>query len=147
MADNNSIDRLADQYTDTDSDAKAYQKAQASTIVAQTRQINEIRKKLEEISRQCEILTIENTKLKALAPASGLEATIPDEESICLVQLALINNMSMQRELTLEETKKTEIYSKVLQSIRGKKPEEKEQSIGNLSNEDLLAAMKAMGNS
>ena len=147
MADNNSIDRLADQYTDTDSDAKAYQKAQASTIVAQTRQINEIRKKLEEISRQCEILTIENTKLKALAPASGLEATIADEESICLVQLALINNMSMQRELTLEETKKTEIYSKVLQSIRGKKPEEKEQSIGNLSNEDLLAAMKSMGNS
>lgn len=147
MSDNNSIDRLADQYTDTDSDAKAYQKAQASTIVAQTRQINEIRKKLEEISRQCEILTIENTKLKALAPASGLEATIADEESICLVQLALINNMSMQRELTLEETKKTEIYSKVLQSIRGKKPEEKEQSIGNLSNEDLLAAMKAMGNS
>ena len=144
---NDSIDKLAEQYTETESDAKAYQKAQASTIISQTRQINELRKKLEELSRQCETLTIENTKLKALAPASALDASIPDEESICLVQLALINNMSMQRELTLEECKKTEIYSKVLSALRGKKPEKEENSISNLSNEDLIAAMKAMGNS
>lgn len=144
---NNSIDKLADQYTDTDSDAKAYQKAQASTIISQTRQINELRKNLESLSKQCETLTIENTKLKALAPASSLESSISDEESICLVQLALLNNMSMQRELTLEETKKAEIFTKTLLSLRGRKPEEKEQSIGNLSNEDLLAAMKSIGNS
>lgn len=144
---NESIDRLADQYNDSESDTKAYVKAQAATIISQTRQVNELRKKMEELSKQCETLTIENTKLKALAPASSLDISIPDEESICLVQLALLNNMSMQRELTLEETKKTEIFTKVLQSTRGKKPEEKEASIGNLSNEDLLAAMKTMGNS
>jgi len=144
---NDSIDKLAEQYASTEDDAKAYQKAQAATIVAQTRQINELRKKLEELSKQCETLTIENTKLKALAPASSLDSTIPDEESICLVQLALLNNMSMQRELTLEECKKAEIYSKILISIRAKKPTEETSSIGNLSNEDLLAAMKSMGNS
>lgn len=146
MSDNSSIDKLAEQYASTEDDAKAYQKAQAATIVAQTRQVNELRKKLEELSRQCETLTIENTKLKALAPTSSLDTSIPDEESICLVQLALLNNMSMQRELTLEETKKTEIYSKILISLRAKKPEEKEQGISNLSNEELLAAMKGLGN-
>jgi small-conductance mechanosensitive channel len=144
---NDSIDKLAEQYTETESESKAYVKAQQSTIISQTKNINELRKKLEELSRQCETLTIENTKLKALAPSSSLDVSIPDEESICLVQLALLNNMSMQRELTLEETKKTEIYSKILISIRAKKPEKEENSISNLSNEDLIAAMKAMGNS
>ncbi len=147
MSDNNSIDRLADQYNDTESDTKAYLKAQASTIISQTKQINEARKKLEELSRQCETLTIENTRLKALAPASALDVTIADEESICIVQLALLNNLSMQRELVLEETKRVEIYSKILMLLRSKKPEEKEAGISNLSNEELLAAMKSIGNS
>jgi hypothetical protein len=144
---NDSIDKLAEQYTETESESKGYIKAQQATIISQTKNINELRKKLEELSRQCETLTIENTKLKALAPASSLDAAIPDEESICLVQLALLNNMSMQRELTLEETKKTEIYSKILVTLRSKKPEKEENTISNLSNEDLIAAMKAMGNS
>lgn len=147
MSDNNSIDRLAEQYNDTEADTKAYLKAQAATIISQTRQINESRKKLEELSKQCEALTIENTRLKVLAPASTTDTSITDEESICLVQLALLNNMSMQRELVLEETKKVEIYSKILVALRSRKPEEKEASIGNLSNEELLAAMKSMGNS
>jgi len=144
---NDSIDKLAEQYTETESESKGYIKAQQATIISKTKNINELRKKLEELSRQCETLTIENTKLKALAPASSLDAAIPDEESICLVQLALLNNMSMQRELTLEETKKTEIYSKILVTLRSKKPEKEENTISSLSNEDLIAAMKAMGNS
>jgi regulator of replication initiation timing len=145
---NDSIDKLAEQYTNSDSDTTAYIKAQQSTIISQTKNINDLRKKLEEMSRSLETLTIENTKLKALAPSGSIETSIADEESICLVQLALINNMSMQRELTLEETKKVEIYTKTLLLVRGRKPEkEDEGSIGNLSNEDLLAAMKSMGNS
>ncbi len=143
---NDTIDKLAEQYATTEDDAKAYQKAQQATIIAQTKEINALRKKLEEISRQCESLTIENTKLKALNPSIETSG-ISDEESICLVQLALLNNMSMQRELTLEETKKVEIYTKTLLSLRAKAPKEEAPSVGNLSNEELLAAMKAMGNS
>ena len=52
----------------------------------------------------------------------------------------------MQRELTLEEVKKYEIHSKILHMLKGKKPEESEGSkIGNLSNEELIAAMKTIG--
>jgi len=144
---NNSIDRLADQYTESESDTAAYIKAQQSTIISQTKNINDLRKKLEEMSRSLETLTIENTKLKALAPSGAIESSISDEESICLVQLALINNMSMQRELTLEETKKAEIFTKTLLSLRSRKVEKEETSIGNLSNEELLAAMKSIGES
>jgi len=142
---NDSIDKLAQQYASTDDDAKGYIKAQQATIISQTKNINELRKKLEELSRQCETLTIENTKLKALAPASSLDTTIPDEESICLVQLALLNNMSMQRELTLEEVKKVEIFTKTLNLVRSKAPQEKEQKMDNLSNEQLIELMKTVG--
>jgi regulator of replication initiation timing len=143
MSDNSSIDKLAEQYTETESDAKAYQKAQAATIIAQTKQINELRKKLEELVQQTEQLTIENTRLKALNPNEEFDTE--DAETIAVVQLALLRNYAMQRELTLEECKKSEIYVKILKELRSAQPKEKQESIGNLSNEELLAAMKALG--
>lgn len=145
MSDNSSIDKLAEQYTETESDAKAYQKAQASTIIAQTKQINELRKKLEELSQQAEQLTIENTRLKALNPSEEFDTE--DAETIAVVQLALLRNYAMQRELTLEETKKYEIHTKILKLIENVKPKDESQGINSLSTEELLAAMKSMGNS
>lgn len=143
--DNSSIDKLAEVYSGDEDDAKAYQKAQASVVVNLTRQNNELRKKIDELSGQLEKLTIENTRLKALgADTPGIEPG-NDAETICLVQLALINNYSMQRELTLEECKKAEIYSKTLLSIRGKEQKKEENSISNLSTEELLEAMKSLG--
>lgn len=139
-----SIDKLAEQYATNEDEAKAYQQAQKATIINQTKQINEARKKLETLSLQVEQLTIENTRLKTLNPSEKYD--VEDSESIALVQLALMNNFSMQRELTLEECKKFEIYTKTLALIRGKKPTEDESGgIDNLSNEELLAAMKSMG--
>ena len=68
-----------------------------------------------------------------------------DAETIAVVQLALLRNYAMQRELTLEECKKSEIYVKILKELRSTQPKEKQESIDNLSNEELLAAMKALG--
>jgi hypothetical protein len=143
MSNNSSIDKLAEQYIETEEDAKAYQKAQASTIIVQTKQINELRKKLEELSQQAEQLTIENTRLKALNPDEKFETE--DAETIAVVQLALLRNYAMQRELTLEECKKSEIYVKILKELRASKPKEKEESIGGLTNEQLLELMKSAG--
>lgn len=144
MSDNGSIDKLAETYSSDEEDAKAYQKAQSATIINQTRQINELRKKLEEISGHLETLTIENTKLKALAPESS-ELETEDTETIAIVQLALLRNYSMQRELALDEVKKFEILAKILISLRSKKPEKQTDTIGSLSNEELMEAMKNLG--
>ena len=144
MSENTSIDKLAEVYAGDEEDAKAYQKAQASVVVNLTRQNNELRKKIEEISGQLEKLTIENTRLKALGDSPEIEKG-NDAETICLVQLALLNNYSMQRELTLEEVKKMEIHSKVLHMIRGKESKEDKNPVVSLSNEELMAAMKELG--
>lgn len=144
MSNNDSIDKLAEVYATDEEDAKAYQKAQASVVVNLTRQNNDLRKKLEEMSEQLEKLTIENTKLKALGNGTEIEKG-NDAETICLVQLALLNNYSMQRELTLEETKKAEIFTKTLILLRGKQEKQEVNTIGALSNEELMEAMKNLG--
>lgn len=143
MSDNKSIDKMAEVYAQNADDAKEYQKAQQSVIITQTRQLNEMRKKLEEMSGQLEQLTIENTRLKTLTPNAEFEKG-NDAETICLVQLALLNNYSMQRELTLEETKKAEIFTKTLILLRGKQEKKEVDTIGTLSNEELMEAMKAL---
>ena len=144
MSNNNSVDKLAEVYATDEDDAKAYQKAQASVVVNLTRQNNEIRKKLEEMSGQLEQLTIENTRLKALGNGTEIEKG-NDAEQICLIQLALLNNYSMQRELSLEECKKAEIYTKTLLAIRGKQEKPEINTVGSLSNEELMEAMKSLG--
>ena len=47
MSDNESIDKLADEYSNTDVDQKAYIKAQSSTIISQTKEINNLKRELE----------------------------------------------------------------------------------------------------
>lgn len=143
---NDSIDKLADEYSNTDSDQKAYIKAQTSAIISQTKEINNLKRELEKIAKENERLSMDNIQLKALSPKeeSGQFGT-SDEETICVVQLAIIKNMAMTRELTLEECKKTEIYVKTLKEIRGKKVEVKEEeTMDKLSNEELLKLMESV---
>jgi hypothetical protein len=60
-----------------------------------------------------------------------------DAETICLSQLKILNRISEDRELTLEETKKTEIFYKILTSIQSK-GKKKEDPTGELNEEELL---------
>lgn len=144
MSDNESIDKMAEIYASDEADAKAYQKAQSAVVVNLTRQNNDLRKKIEELSAQLETMVIENTKLKALGNGTEIERG-NDAEQICLIQLALLNNYSMQRELTLEETKKAEIFTKTMLLLRSKQDKPEANNIGALSNEELLEAMKSLG--
>jgi hypothetical protein len=140
---NDSIDKLAEQYASTEDDAKAYQKAQASTIISQTKEINVLRKQREQLEAQIAQLIMENTQFKALNPTTTFD--ISDEETICVVQIALLKNLAMQRELTLEECKKTEIYCKVLKDIRSKVLPKDDDKIDGLTNDQLLELMKSAG--
>lgn len=143
MSNNDSIDKLAEMYASDDEDQKVFLEAQRATIISQTKQINEARRKLEELSKQLQELTIENTRLKALSPESK-EMDKEDPETIAIVQLALLRSYAMQRELTLEETKKYEIYTKTLVLIKGKSANEEANSISNISTEELVAAFKGL---
>jgi len=143
---NDSLDKLADEYSNTDTDQKAYIKAQTSTIISQTKEVNTLKREIDRLAKENERLVLENTQMRAMSPApEGSQFTTTDEETICIIQLAMLKNMAVTRELTLEECKKSEIYLKMIQSIRGKAPVKEEESTDKLSNEDLLKLMDSLG--
>ena len=65
---------------------------------------------------------------------------VTDEEITCRMQLRMLKDISNERELTLEETKRFEIFTKVLMGIKSK--EDKKPQLADMKEEDLLAMLK-----
>lgn len=132
------IDKMLEQFKSVE-ELQAYCNSQFKTIV--------------ELSRKLNDLHDENVHLKKLmddampmvgdaAARKDLYLDVTDGEAICRMQLKLLRDVSLERELTLEEAKKTEIYSKVLDGP--KKPSKNEAPPSRISDEDLLKALEKM---
>lgn len=140
------VDHVAELYSNTDSDLIALSKAQSKTIVAQSKEITELKKQKEKLEEEVKRLHTEVVTLKATGAAGGTQQfSTSSSETICVVQLAMLEQLSMNRELTLEESKKVELFSKVLREERGKVAKTEEETPAKLSNEDLLKAMQSLG--
>jgi hypothetical protein len=134
--------KIVDSIKDFD-DLKEYSNAQYATIVAQSKKITELERKLE--ACEAKLIKAEQSNIVASSLNPDQENKGSDAETICLIQLALLCGAAKNGELTLEETKKVEIYAKTLQLLRGKPVEDKKkQNTGKaLSNEDLLKLMNS----
>lgn len=108
------------------SDNQDYIEAQHKTITAQCKKINELEKKLEDT--EIKLMKAMQNETATSALSKDQSNTESDGERICLIQLALLCGSAMNGELTLEETKKVEIYVKTLQIIKGKAPEKEKYS-------------------
>lgn len=94
-------------------------------------------------------LEAENKSLKIMLeqnlPTIGskpldLSLGISNEQLICEVQLTMLKDLAVVRELTLEETKKFQTFTDVLTKVKaGKKPGE-EFGVARMSDEELLKA-------
>jgi hypothetical protein len=102
-----------------------------------------------DLSKKVKKLEDENAALKRELNASKMPQTsqrvqtlnpiaIGDDEMICRRQLSLLREQSMERELTLEEARRFEIFTKTLTSIENK-PKVIEVQTRGLSNDELLA--------
>jgi hypothetical protein len=109
-----SIDKMLEQFKDAASLQK-YAEAQYKTILSLSRKV----KVLEEENVELKDLLEKSTPLlqeeKQNFIAYQVEAS-SDEEMIAKVQLARMKEISMDRELTLEEAKRVEIFTKILLS-------------------------------
>lgn len=121
-------------------DIKEYASSQYKTIIAQS-------KKITELERKTEVLEVKLAEAeKKIAVSSSLSIEQPegqsDTETVCVVQIAMLKGLAMNKELTLEETKKLEVFAKTLQMIRGKptgESDKKKDSGTKLTTEQLLA--------
>lgn len=119
-------------------DLEAFCEAQAKTII-------ELNKKLNEKQIEYDALKKNTGNVIPLKKSDGTliegQFAVKDEETICREQLFLLKNLSMDRELTMEEAKKVEIYSKVLSQINSK-PKETETTNKTHTIAEILAAIE-----
>jgi len=95
--------------------------------------------RLKEEKQHIEKLLVNQNPELSLGPSLETD----DEESICRMQLRLLKNVSMSRELTLEEAKRVEIYTKILNN-KLNQPKTVVVKTKSISNEDLLAAFETI---
>jgi hypothetical protein len=132
------IDKMIEQYKDVTSLQK-YANAQYKTILSLTRKIKLLEQENIELKDLLEKTTpvLEEDKKNFLIYQDNGES---DEEIISRVQLARLKEISLDRELTLEETKRVEIFNKILASKNNSKSNsEKTQK---MNNEDLLKMLE-----
>lgn len=138
---NSSIDSMAQQFNSIE-ELQAYSEAQYKTIITLNEKINGLQTELDK-------LKMENVELKRSetiknSTPDGSQFKVTDEEAACVVQIALLKDHAMSRELVTDEVKRLEILVKTLQSIRAKVPEKNpEKDVSNVPSEDLLKQLEA----
>ena len=123
---------------DTVDDLKQYASSQYSTIITQSKKIHELESKLEKLEERL----LESERKEAVSSALNVEQPEgqSDTETACIIQIAMLKGLAMNRELTLEEVKKLEIFAKTLQMMRGKinTEDKKKEQPSKISTADLL---------
>jgi hypothetical protein len=95
-------------------------------VEAQMNTIMELNKKVMKLEMERKALESKMSNMVISTPQINPDLfDITDEETICLTQIALLRGLALQRELTTEESKRFEVYHKVMNNLRGKKPEER----------------------
>lgn len=75
----------------------------------------------------------------ALVKTSDLALGISNEQLVCETQILLIKDAAISRALTMEEVKKFQILTEVLQKYKVVKPSDEELAIKQLTPEQLMA--------
>lgn len=119
-----------------DIELRAYAEAQYTTILELSKKIQKLEEENVGLKKLLENSTplLEDQKKEFL----GYSLDACNEEIISTIQLNKLKEISFDRELTLEETKRVEIYAKILSNLNAKKTEKQPQTADSLSNEDLL---------
>lgn len=134
-----SIDKMSKQFSNLN-ELQTYADAQYITIVSLNRKINELENKNKSLeamlSSGTPIVKENSSDIQLLSQGS-------DEETICRLQLKLFKDKVLSGdELTLEETKRVEIYAKLLIAIRAGDKKGEEQLTSLLDDSQLLDFLK-----
>lgn len=118
------------------SELKLFSEAQHKTITDLSKKLI----KLEEENRHLKSLLETTTDI--VSKPKIVDLSEPDEETIARVQLARLKDNSFNRELSLEECRKVETYSKILNILNQNKKKTIEVSAQAISNDDLMKMLE-----
>lgn len=135
------MDKAILQYKEL-SQLQEFAEAQQKTIIQLSKKIQKIEEERDHLKT---LLESSVPLIKREGEQSGEKFLTSAEEAICVMQLEKLRDISIGRELTLEETRKVEVFSKVLNIARNA-PKTIEIKNKQLSNEELLALVESDGN-
>lgn len=128
------LDKMLDQFKDLN-DLKAFAQAQQKTLIELTKKNKAQEDEIKHLKKLLEgaVPVIQGPKI---------DFSTNDEETIAREQLYRLKDMSHDRELTLEETRRVEIYAKILIALKDK-PKTIEIQTRAMSIQELTAAANA----
>lgn len=131
------IDEMAEQFTSI-RELREYCNSQYQVIIALNKKLNEVQEK----NKHLEALVEKVTPL--LAEQEGkleIYKNLSDEMAICLMQIKLLKDKSIDKELSFEDTKKLDIYTKLLLELKsgGKLPDSVAKNLTDGELDSLLA--------
>lgn len=135
MSDTKDISQLANEFTEM----KSYSDAQFVTIV-------DLQKKIYSLQEENKSLKV---MLEGNLPPLGFSTPdfalgISKEQLICEVQIELLRQAAITRELTLEETKKFQMFEQILDKIR-KDPTKRDSNVEKMDDSSLLQLVGSNG--
>jgi len=107
----------------------------------QFRTIIELKKQIDNLKEQNNLF---KKQLEGNLPQLGINVPqfesldVSNEQLICEAQITLLKERAISRELTLEEAKKFQIYTTVLENIRKKQEDVPNLTVQKLSDDELL---------
>jgi hypothetical protein len=132
-------DKMVAQFKTLD-DLRAFANAQQKTLIELTKKNKNYEDELKHLKK-----LLESAVPVIASEQPKVNFSSNDEESIAREQLFLLKNISAERELTFEETRKVEIFSKILNTLKAK-PKDVEVKSQQLTEKELLQLMVAPDN-
>ena len=134
-----SLDLMLNEAKDL-AELRAFSEAQQKTIVKLSKKNKELEEEVSHLKKLLEssapIIATDN------APVIQADKFLTsDQEAICRMQLNKLKEISYDRELTLEEAKRVEIFSKILNVLENS-PKTIKVETKNLDNKELLSLLE-----
>lgn len=135
------INELEQGYLETvKEEAQDYSDAQFKTIVSLQKKLS----KLEEENASLKLMLESNLPTIGFT-TEDLVSGISNEQLICETQILLLKQRAINGELTLEEARKFEVYTKILDGIKLKGNPRDNFNVSKISSEELLSLVESNG--
>ena len=135
-----SLDKMLDEVK-TLSELRAFSEAQQKTIVKISKKNKELENEIVHLKKLLESQT-PIIKTEAENQSVGEKFLTSDQEAICRMELNKLKQVSFERELTLEEAKRVDIYSKILNVLENS-PKTIKVETKNASSQELISLVQS----
>lgn len=134
------IAKMAEEFKKNDlKELQKYCDSQFATITELSKEI----KKLEEENKSLKKILENSSQLLDKDERTGSIIIVSsDSEAICVLQLTKLKTLGNERELTYEEAKKVDIYTKLLFEIREGNKDKADEKLKNLTDAELIKLVK-----